>query len=118
MKHVHTQKCCADSALCAVSLRVSHDRYRLHPAIYYTLTCRVRVKKVVGGDSAADTLESGDANNIPLTLGETGVHCFHVAYSSKRRRNVCETSKQPKQECFIGEECRYVISVSIKYFLV
>ena len=53
--------------------------------IFYAHTpSKVRVKKVMGGDSAADTLESADANNTPLTLGEAGVCRFHVEYSWKR----------------------------------
>ena len=61
------------------------------------LSHRVRVKKVVGGDGPADTLESLDANNTPLTLKEMGVRRFHVAHSLKGeetcvcvRRTVCE----------------------------
>lgn len=52
-----------------------------HLYILHTQTGRVRVKEAVGGDSTADTLESLDANNTPLTLRETGVRRFHVAHT-------------------------------------
>ena len=52
-------------------------------AIYYTRMYTVRVKEAVGGDSAADTLESLGTNNTPLTQREMGVLCFHVAHSWK-----------------------------------
>lgn len=73
--------------------------------VYYTHVHRVRVKKAVGGDSAADTLESLETNNTPLTQREMGVHCFHVAHSWKGEETcvcvwdkVLSTLKQPNTQ--------------------
>lgn len=46
----------------------------------------------MGGDRAADILESRDSNNTPLTQRKMGVQRFHVAHGWKgeeRRVHVC-----------------------------
>lgn len=64
----------------------------------------------MGGDDAADTPESGDANNTPSTPTEMGAERFHVGSSWRGEKLLCrETCKHLTEKGCDEVTCRQTI---------